>query len=272
MSVQNYTRHPSEEKDTTYNLHYPKFLLFGDSITEYSSNPYTGWRFLNQKEPPAFTLGSALVQTYSRKLQVITRGFAGYNSEEGRALLPKILEIEDTPNSKVEVITIFFGTNDAVQDDYPQHVPLERFEDNIRFLGKQALDRNIRVILVGPALHDAERAKASAQLIGKYDEIGFRSSERNREYADVVKKVAEDLNVGFIDLHEEFSRLGNTNELLSDGIHFRGEGYEVFYDGIMKQIETKYPEILPKNLKIISPWWQKLPDSKTFAANVNQAN
>lgn len=70
-------------------MEYGKFVLFGDSITQFSCTQY-GFH-------------PALQNVYIRKLDVINRGFSGYNSEHARQILPKILESE----TNIKLMTIF---------------------------------------------------------------------------------------------------------------------------------------------------------------------
>lgn len=115
-------------------MEYGKFVLFGDSITQFSCTQY-GFH-------------PALQNVYIRKLDVINRGFSGYNSEHARQILPKILESE----TNIKLMTIFFGTNDAY--DYIneiQTVELDRYKDNLSVMVQMVLDKNIKPIIIGAA-------------------------------------------------------------------------------------------------------------------------
>ena len=39
-----------------------------------------------------------------RKLDVINRGYGGYNSNHGRVILPHVLEAEDTEQTKIKIM------------------------------------------------------------------------------------------------------------------------------------------------------------------------
>lgn len=117
-----------------------KLVLFGDSLTELSSDPSLG-----------FALAPALQHDYFRKLQVITRGYGGYNSEHARHLIEPILDFESAGGiCRIRLMTIFFGTNDTSKQSY-QRVSVERFKENLQFLIKIAAGREIPVILIGQA-------------------------------------------------------------------------------------------------------------------------
>jgi lysophospholipase L1-like esterase len=80
----------------------PQFVLFGDSITQ-KSFQVGGW-------------GAALTHAYQRKVDVVNRGFSGYNSRWALQLLDRIFP-EDRAAGHILLATIFFGANDAALAD-----------------------------------------------------------------------------------------------------------------------------------------------------------
>lgn len=78
----------------------PLWVLVGDSITQYSFNP-EGW-------------GTLLASQYGRRVDIVNRGFGGYNSVWGLKLLPYALQgLGQAP----QLATVFFGANDAALPD-----------------------------------------------------------------------------------------------------------------------------------------------------------
>jgi len=233
-----------------------KIILFGDSLTEQSWN-----------QEFAFNVSPALQHEYFRKLQIVTHGYGGYNSEHARHILEPMLDAETAGGSRIKLLVIFFGTNDASEaTNTRQHVPIQRYAENLRFLTTQALLRGIDVILVGPA------------LTGK--SVTDRSSETNRAYSETVKQVAGGLNVPFVDLWTAFQtyngsfpnsdhrQSGNENadartgdertnkstELLApDGVHFAGEGYRIYYKLLIRAIRESFPPLRTENLPTVLP-------------------
>nr|KAJ3419520.1 hypothetical protein HK105_006849 [Polyrhizophydium stewartii] len=66
-----------------------QILLFGDSLTQ-------------------------LADAYVRKLDVVNRGFSGYNTDWCRLLLPSVLAtIRPTPRVRIRLVTVLLGANDA---------------------------------------------------------------------------------------------------------------------------------------------------------------
>lgn len=232
-----------------------KILLFGDSITEKSYNQEHG-----------FGVSPALQHEYFQKLQVIVRGYGGYNTEYGRYILNPTLEAEAAGGSKIRLLVIFFGTNDAAQNTH-QHVSLDRYTENIRFLATEALERKVPVILVGPALVDEHKT------------YGDRAIMTNLSYSNATGKVAMELNLPFIDLWHAFleskgwkegdpipGKLGdktdqNLDDLLTDGIHFSGKAYRIWYDLLRETIRERHPELRTENLPTTLPHLEDVDNS-----------
>lgn len=216
-----------------------KIILFGDSLTEQSWN-----------QEFAFNLAPALQHEYCRKLQVLTHGYGGYNSEHARHILDPMLDAEMGGGSRIRLLVIFFGTNDAVEaGNSRQHVPLARYGENLRFLVKRALSRGIDVILVGPA------------IVG--DDAADRSSEINQQYSEAAKKVAAEQKLAFVDLWTAFKEYAissassgghhQPNLLTSDGVHFACQAYRIWYELLLRTIRQSYPALRTEKLPTVLP-------------------
>ncbi|KAG7756440.1 hypothetical protein KL911_001242 [Ogataea haglerorum] len=244
---------------------YGKFLLFGDSITQYSSKQII--------EPGngqiQFSIAAALTNDYQRKLEVITRGFDGYNSEQALHILPEILKYEhDTKPApeQIKLAWIFFGTNDSsVGGDHIQHVPTGRYAENMETLIRLLQSRGIKVIAVKPGTHDetlADEAKLRSRA--------KRSNELQKQYGDALGEVCGKLEVPTVDLYDVFINSGlSSAELLSDGIHFTGTAYQLMYNELMKVISANYPELHPDNIPQKLPPWREATLEKLKAYRSN---
>lgn len=220
-----------------------KFILFGDSITQYSN------------KQDGFALAPALQDLYSRKLDVVTRGFSGYNTDQGLVMLEEILKAEKQAGSTIKLMYIFMGTNDAATTF--QHVPLPRYRENLHKMVELTTSQNINLVLVGPALHQQDAVYK-----------GFSSSEATRKYADVAKEVASEHKLPFVDLWDAFQREsgwtksqvleGNPNleSLLVDGIHYTPQGYKVFYHQLVEAISEFYPDLVAAKLSSPAPSYE----------------
>lgn len=86
----------------------PQFVFFGDSITQRSFNPLSGW-------------SSIVADAYQRKVDIINRGYSGFNTRWALPLVDHIFPNKDYKN-QVKLVTIFFGANDAALADRPSYV------------------------------------------------------------------------------------------------------------------------------------------------------
>ena len=101
-----------------------QILLFGDSITQYSFDP-----ILNG-------FGASLSHIYVRKLDVVNRGFSGYNTTWCAELLPHVLKTtlpcaQSGYKPSIKLITIFLGANDSVFQGNRQYVSLQDYKKNL---------------------------------------------------------------------------------------------------------------------------------------------
>jgi len=92
----------------------PSIVLLGDSFTEYGFKS-RGW-------------ASLLASDYSRRADVLNRGFEGHNTRDLLALLPEILS--ETATDGALFVTLWLGGNDAIAGE--RQVSLDEFERNLK--------------------------------------------------------------------------------------------------------------------------------------------
>ncbi|CAH6720829.1 isoamyl acetate-hydrolyzing esterase [[Candida] jaroonii] len=222
-----------------------KFLLFGDSITEFSFDSANNG------------FGAKLSDTYIRKLDIVNRGFSGYNTNHALYLLPAILN----STSDIKIMTIFLGTNDASIDF--QKVPVETVRTNMSKLIQMGKEKDIKIIVIGPGVHDK---KMSDIVIPE----GFSSNKSCKIYCDAIGEVCVEEKVPFIPLFDIFQKeSGYTkdeifnedcdfSQFLTDGIHYSSKGYIILFDEIIKVIKKEYPELSPENVTRRMPEWDEI--------------
>ncbi|PSK37565.1 hypothetical protein C7M61_003271 [Candidozyma pseudohaemuli] len=227
-------------------LRFDKFLLFGDSITEFSH--YQG----------GFSLAAKLADDYTRKLDIVKRGFSGYNTRWTLPIFKQVLDAELEGPGKIRLAYIFLGTNDASFGF--QGVPIEEYKLNLETMVKLALEKDIKLVIVGPALHDQKLFIDACEEKGRPLDGPFSSSKNTREYADAAWEVALAHKLPFLDLWYLFQKNGgwssdellqgspDLSEYLFDGVHYSARAYEVFYDALIKLIRKEYPDLAPENV------------------------
>ncbi|KIW62759.1 hypothetical protein PV04_10894 [Phialophora macrospora] len=233
---------------------YPQFVLLGDSITQLSS----------------LALTARLSEWYSRRLDVINRGFSGYTAPMGFEVLQQFFPTDSVPSPtvpRVQLMTIFFGANDACVPGHPQHVPLQRYMSSLKdIIHHQGLRRHdTQVILITPPPVDEYQ-------LGSPD----RTAEHTAKYARAAHQVGQDCHLPVLDLWTIFMRKagwteGSTDalagskdaprsevlaDLLVDGLHFTATGYDLMFDELVKVIEQDLPGHAPERLPMVFPDWK----------------
>ncbi|KAJ3878812.1 SGNH hydrolase-type esterase domain-containing protein [Lentinula edodes] len=230
-------------------------MLFGDSITQ------CGW------EPG---------MNDARKLDIINRGFSGYNTEWGIPVFEQLVatreQQKDLPT--VRLLIIWFGADDSCLVQSPQHVPLRKFASNLKHLvnlvqspKSDYYSPNTRIILVtSPPVNTYQRR---ANLEARDPPLLLdRDFESTKTYAETVKGIAQEEAVGIIDIWTKMWDAAGHNEqslsnFLYDGLHLTGVGFQLMYDAVL---EKTYPELHPDRLQMVFPG-QTVP---TLAASVQK--
>ncbi|KAK5094102.1 hypothetical protein LTS08_008731 [Lithohypha guttulata] len=207
----------------------PQILLFGDSITQ-----------------GAFELQARLSMHYTRRLDVLNRGFGGYNSAAGLVLLSSFFPAiaPSRTNARVAVLIVAFGANDSCSPGEPQHCSVHDFKENLRSVAsyKGVELHNTRVVLSTPPPVEEYRLPHD----------GRGRAERVAKYAEAVREVGRELRLPVIDLWaallkdtgynlaacgENESVVPGSMELtpsmelgrfLRDGLHLNADGYEIW--------------------------------------------
>ena len=161
---------------------YPQFLLFGDSITQFSS----------------LTVTARLAEWYSRRLDVLNRGFSGYTAPMGYEVLQKFFPADNSPSietPQVQLMTVFFGANDACVPGHPQHVPLPTYISSLReIISYKGLNsHDTKIILITPPPVDEWQ-------MGNND----RTAEHTAKYASACRNLGEELELPVLDLWMRF--------------------------------------------------------------------
>ena len=194
---------------------WPSAVLLGDSQTQ------LGWA------EGGWVAG--LADTFQRRLDVVNRGFSGYNSRMLLAVLPDLLTCEEW--RKAAVVVVFLGSNDASlpEANPEQAVGVEEFAENllkiVAFLLGQGVARERLVLVTPPPVLPQAWAATLASRPGPRLP-SCKDQELTRSLAEEVKAVAARLGVTLVDLFGALSRGGvRLESALSDGLHLGREGH-----------------------------------------------
>ncbi|KAI9056868.1 SGNH hydrolase [Trametes sanguinea] len=223
-------------------------MLLGDSLTQggYEMNGFA----------------AKLAHVYNRKMDVINRGFSGYNTDW---ILPVFEQCFATQHEqqyvpKVRILVIWFGANDAAPPPKDQHVPLDRFRANLRKLlwmvrapESPRYSPETRIVLMTPppvntAQRDrAQRAKSPPKELD-------RDFETTRRYAEAVVEVGKQEGVPVVDLWNKLFDAAGRQEaglekFLTDGLHLNEKGYAIVFDELVRTIKENYPKYHYDNMQ-----------------------
>lgn len=218
---------------------WPKIILFGDSITQFSFQP-NGW-------------GADIANKVARKCDVLNRGLSGYNSRWARILLPRLLESQNHSESHIAAVTVFFGANDsALKEVNPQqHVPLQEYSENLKELTKILASAGVAsdkvIFITPPPIHEASWEK----------ECILKGSALNRlnavagQYAQACVEAAAQCGVNVLDLWTLMQKDGQDyTEYLCDGLHLSQKGNQFVSEQLWRLLQKRVDE-----LPFILPYW-----------------
>ncbi|KAL5493352.1 hypothetical protein EMCRGX_G014521 [Ephydatia muelleri] len=188
---------------------FAKIFLFGDSLTQQSFSP-GGW-------------GARVADHFQRRADVLNRGFTGYNTDWAKAILPRLLASRE----QADVITVLLGSNDAVKEGEYQHVPLDRYAQNLRDI-LEAL---------------CEQTNISWPL--------NRENERTSLYAKAALSVGVEKSVDTVDLYSAMVKEPAYHKYLSDGLHFNAAGGQFLAELVIPKLELHLC-----NQKSVFPHWE----------------
>ncbi|KAF4334989.1 GDSL lipase acylhydrolase family [Fusarium beomiforme] len=215
----------------------PQLLLFGDSITQGASS-----------------LQTELTTRYMRRLDVLNRGFGGYNTNSALTLLssffPAVAPSRFIP--RVAAMTVHFGANDSCSPGEPQHCDIETFKSNIRrILNWEGVKlHRTRVILVTPSPVEEYRLPHDGE--GRADRVAT--------YAQAIRDIGKSENVPVVDLWTAMMRTTGWKDgavlpgssrtvpsvdlgrLFYDGLHFTQDGYDIYTQELLRVLEAEVPE------------------------------
>ncbi|KWU45011.1 SGNH hydrolase [Rhodotorula sp. JG-1b] len=226
-------------------------VLFGDSITQGS------W-------VPGGT-GAALAHVYQRKLDVMNRGFSGYNTEWGLQVLRQFLPRYDEELPKIALFCVWFGANDAALPPSPQALTLAEFKTNLnkildllRSPKSPNYSPDTQLLLITPPPVDA--SKRTADLAQRDPPRSpDRDASRTRQFAEAVKEVAHESNLPVLDawsLIDSAARNdGGLDKYLNDGLHLTAAGYGVVTAGLFALIKSDLPQLHWSRLGQVFPHW-----------------
>lgn len=242
----------------------PQIVLFGSSIVQLSYSD-EGW-------------GSILTNLYSRKADIILRGYCGWNSRRAVQVLDTIF-----PKNAVEqpsLVIVYFGGNDSIHP-HPSglgpHVPLEEYRENMKkiIIHLKSLSKKTRIILLSsPPVNEAQIHETFSNILGPLK----RTNESCRLYSEACLELCHEMNVKAIDLWSALQQRDDWSDVcFTDGIHLSHEGSKIVVKEILKVLEDAdwnpnlHWKSMPNEFAEDSPYDPVAIDEKT-TVNVSNWN
>lgn len=191
-----------------------KVIFYGDSITDAGRNYEVDF------QPEGYGYGyvkyavESLLAENPEKYVLYNRGISGNRIVDLYARIKK-----DVWNLQPDVLSILIGVNDVWHElDGENGVDLVRFEKIYRILLDDTLERfpNLKILLCEPFI-----LKGSA-TVEKWEEF-----LQVKEYAKVVKKLANEYGFDFLPLQETLDKaaaLNGSEYYAADGVHPTADG------------------------------------------------
>ncbi|KAI0011791.1 SGNH hydrolase [Xylariaceae sp. FL0662B] len=229
---------------------YNQIVLFGDSLFQFSSEVKEG-----------FSFQGALQGLCMRCLDVINRGFSGYNTKNALTLLPQIFQPPSPSNPKIDYLLVLFGANDACLPipTNTQGVPIDQYKDNlVKIITHEHIKaHNPKILLVTPPPVDEIRITERDLAAGHPQ--ATRQAAISAAYSETARKVAAEIpGVVLIDLQKAImdkaiamttdwdasgpplgyhgGKRGALEQLLPDGLHMSGLSYKVLFEFVKPHI------------------------------------
>lgn len=209
----------------------PTIYLFGDSITEESFGD-GGW-------------GASLANHFSRTVDVVLRGYSGYNTRWALKVLDRVFPAAENGGSDGAApplaVTVFFGANDAcLPDRYAafQHVPLDEYKQNLHSIVssfKKRWPKTLVLLITPPPIDEDER------LRHPYAENPSGLPERTNEAAGAFAKAcvetAGECGIPVVDLWTRMQQYPDWRKAyLRDGLHLTQDGNKVVFEEVVKKL------------------------------------
>ncbi|KAK8932936.1 hypothetical protein H634G_07232 [Metarhizium anisopliae BRIP 53293] len=252
---------------------YPQLVLFGDSLLQRSVDLQDG-----------FSMQAELQSRFIRRLDVVNRGFSGWNTANAVKFLSEIFPKPTETSPKIKYLVVLLGANDAAIPTSSQHVPIDQYKENLtRIVTHPHIQaHNPKILLVTPPPVDEIKL---TKLGGNDHAPAARLSAVTASYAEKAREVAsENPNVSSVDLWKaimdkaismaapndyiqgghllgspENGKQGGLDSLLPDGIHMSGEAYRVFYDELKDLIGEEWANLAADDRSgYVFPDWRVL--------------
>uniref|UniRef100_A0A7N0UNB5 SGNH hydrolase-type esterase domain-containing protein n=1 Tax=Kalanchoe fedtschenkoi TaxID=63787 RepID=A0A7N0UNB5_KALFE len=200
----------------------PQIVLFGSSIVQFCFSEQ-GW-------------GSILANLYSRRADIVLRGYAGWTSRLALQALTHIFPKDAAVQPSL--VVVYFGGNDSVQEnpsDVGARVPLPEFIDNMKKIGLhlKSLSERTRVIFLSPPSINEVQINEHFGIV-----FSGRTNENCRIYSEACLNLCKEIDVKCVDLWTALQRKDDwLTTCFIDGVHLSAVGSKIVAQEILKVLK-----------------------------------
>ena len=202
-----------------------RILMIGDSLTDMGRRrDLPDFHPLSYGNSYPFFVEAELAEKYHCQHLLINRGMSGNRIVDLYARIKR-----DCWDLQPDVVSVLIGINDLMLDlreaDECRGVELDRYEEMYRMFIQDTQKRlpNVKFMLLEPFCLPVEGMKTKEKWKG-----GF---ERIKEYAAVVKKLAQEYSCVFVPLQAIIERYAKEYEdnghIVFDGVHLSSAGAKI---------------------------------------------
>ncbi|KAK1377931.1 SGNH hydrolase-type esterase superfamily protein [Heracleum sosnowskyi] len=188
----------------------PQIVLFGSSIVQLSYS-HGGW-------------GSILSHFYSRKADIILRGYYGWNSRRAIQVLDQLFPKDAA--TQPSLVIVYFGGNDSMgphSSGLGPHVPLPEYIENMRKIAnhlKNLSDTTRIIFLSSPPVNEVQRHKKKSTVVSEM----VRTNEMCRVYSEACIELCHEVGVKVVDLWTAIQEKDDwLTTCFTDGVHLSAE-------------------------------------------------
>ncbi|OVA02689.1 Lipase [Macleaya cordata] len=184
--------------------------------------------------------GAILADIYSRKADVLLRGYNGWNSRRAFQVVDQVFPKDAVVQPSL--VIVYFGGNDSM-GPHPSglgpHVPLPEYIENMRKIAihLKSLSEKTRIIYLSCPPVSEEKLRewtSNTELISPV----VRTNENCRIYSEACKELCREMGLKVVDLWSAIQKRDDwKNACFTDGIHFSSEGSKVVVEEIMKVLK-----------------------------------
>ncbi|ORY35766.1 SGNH hydrolase-type esterase domain-containing protein [Naematelia encephala] len=251
-------------------------LLLGDSLTSRQDVPNS--------------LQARFCEAYRRTMDVANRGLGGYNTRFYVPLLDEMLLRQGEPGSRIRLVTIWFGANDAVLRTSPtqQHVPIPEYTSNLTAIFRALTspkssysvahqDVPLNIILITPPplypemmTDEAFKSQRKVNVTEEYREAVLHVGQEWKAKAVASQKNCRIETVDLWDkiLEEAGGQGEGLRDYLTDGLHLTTKGYDVLWKDIHRILKTDFAGrgIDPDDMEFSIADWSRVDYSDPTSA------